>query len=139
MKQDIQIPVVEGVSVAIAPDDPVLAVADTSAPWSAWLLNHNDYPLHTVLIVTEGYGEQHGEPVTTSKLRYFFEKVGPQQAVRVELIDPALFHLTHQFWVSYYHGPQLHDKKFVFVPGTLEPSNLFPIELLASRAGVLHS
>ena len=142
MKQDILIPPVEGVSIAIAPDDPTLAAAATAealVPWGAWLLNHNDYPLRTVLIVSEGYGEHDGRPVTTSKLRYFFEEVGPQQAVRVELIDPALFHLTNQFWVSYYHGPQLHDKKYVFVPGSLESANLTPIALLEGRAGVLHS
>lgn len=138
MKTDIPFASVEGVAIAIAPDDPALP-SETPGPWSAWLLNHNDYPLRTVLIVSEGYGEHDGRAVTTSKLRYFFDEVGPQQAVRVELIDPGLFHLTNQFWVSYYRGPEIFDKKYVFVPGTLEPANLTSIPLLDGRAGVLHS
>lgn len=138
MKNDIPVAPVEGVSVAIAPDDSELA-ADTPTGWSVWLLNHNDFPLTTVLIVSEGYGEHEGRAVTTSKLRYFFEEIGPRQAVRVEPIDPALFHLTNQYWVSYYLGPQILDKKYVFVPGSLESTNLRPIELLAGQPGILHS
>ena len=139
MKQDIPTLPVEGVSIAIAPDDAILAAAHPGqAPWSAWLLNDNDYPLSTVLIVSEGYGEHEGRTVSTSKLRYFFEEIGPRQAVRVEPLDPGLFHLTTQFWVSYYREAQILDKKYVFVPGTIEPANLTPIELLDGRVGVLH-
>ena len=138
MKHDIIIPPVEGVGLAILPDDLALPL-ETAAPWSAWLLNHNDYPLHTVLIVSEGYGQHDGQPVATSKLRYFFEEIAPHHAVRVELIDPAIFHLTHQFWVSFYHEAQLFDKKYVFVPGALAAAHLTPIALLDGRAGVLHS
>ena len=125
--------------MAVAPDDPVLLRAGTPGLWSAWLLNDNDYPLSTVLIVSEGYGEHEGQAVTTSKMRYFFEEVAPRAAVRIEPIDPGIFHLTNQFWVSYYRGTQIFDKKFVFVPGTLETANLSPIALLDGRAGVLHS
>ncbi len=136
MKNDILIPPVEGVNLAIAPDDPA---ADSSTGWSVWLLNQNDFPLATVLVVSEGYGEHEGRPVTTSRLRYFFEEIGARHAVRVEPIDPALFHLNNQYWVSYYRGAQIYDKKYVFVPGALESGNLTPIALLDGRPGVLHS
>ncbi len=140
MKQDIPLVPVEGVSIAIAPADPVLAATDpTLTAWNAWLLNDNDFPLTTVLVVSEGYGQHEGRAVTTSKLRYFFEEIGPRQGVRIEGIDPAIFHLTNQFWVSYYRGPQIFDKKFVFVPGTIDSVHFTPIELLGGEAGVLHS
>ena len=141
MKNDIPLRPVEGVSVAIAPDDSALPIAgaDAVAPWSAWLLNANDYPITTVLIVSEGYGQHDGHAVSTSRLRYFFEEIGPRAAVRIEPLDPGIFHLTQEFWVSYYHDGQLLDKKYVFVPGTLEEANFTAIGLLDGRTGVLHS
>lgn len=138
MRNEIPLAPVEGVSIAIAPDEPD-QLPEATGPWSAWLLNHNDYPLTTVLVVSEGYGEHEGRPVTTSKLRYFFAEIGARQAVRVEPIDPGIFHLTNQFWVSYYRGPEIFDKKFVFVPGALERANMAPIAFLDGRPGVLHS
>ena len=138
MKQDIAISPVEGVSIAIVPDDPTLP-AEAQDTWSAWLLNHNDYPLRTVLVVSEGYGEYEGQEVATTKLRYFFDEVGPQQAVKVEPIEPSLFQLTNQFWLSYYRGAEILDKKYVFVPGSFEQANLTPIPMLDGREGVLHS
>ncbi len=138
MKNDIPFEPVQGVAVAIAPDDALLP-ADAQATWGVWLLNHNDYPLDNVLIVSEGYGERDGRAVTTSKLRYHYETVPAHTAVQVEPIDPALFALTNQFWVSYYQGRQIYDKKFVFVPGAVEEANLIPIQMLEGRRGVLHS
>lgn len=138
MKQDIPFDPVEGVAIAIAPDDAALP-ADQQATWSVWLLNHNDFPLLNTLIVSEGYGTHEGQEVVTSKLRYHYDEIGPRQAVRVEPIDPGIFHLTNQYWVSYYRGTQIFDKKYVFVPGTLEAQNLIPIGLLEGRTGVLHS
>ncbi|MBC7447147.1 MAG: hypothetical protein H7330_03745 [Hymenobacteraceae bacterium] len=76
MRNEIPLAPVEGVSIAIAPDEPD-QLPEATGPWSAWLLNHNDYPLTTVLVVSEGYGEHEGRPVTTSKLRYFLRRLGP--------------------------------------------------------------
>ena len=140
MKQDIDFTPVEGVSIAIVPDDASAAVGVAGqAAWQVFLLNANDFALANVLISSEGYGQQPtGEDVRTSTLRYHFERVAPHSAVPLELIDPAVFHLTNQYWVSYYHGAQIFDKKFVFVPDSLVPENLHPLALLDGRAGVLH-
>ncbi len=43
----------------------------------------------------------------------------------------------NQYWVSYYRGQQIFDKKFIFVPDSIVPANLIPIALLG-REGVLH-
>lgn len=138
MKQDIPFVPVEGVAIAIAPDDAALP-ADLQSAWSVWLLNQNDFPLSNVLIVSEGYGTHEGKEVVTSKLRYHYDEIGPKQAVRVEPIDPGIFHLTNQYWVSYYRDTQIFDKKYVFVPGTLDAANLISIGLLDGQPGVLHS
>ena len=138
MKQDISFDPVEGVSVAIIPDEQALTPAGQPL-WQVYLLNHNDFPLENVIVNANGYGEQpDGEKVRTTTLRYLFEQVPPHTAVPVESIDPAVFHLNNQYWVSYYRGPQIFDKKFIFVPDSIVSDNLIHIALL-DRQGVLHS
>ena len=138
MKQDISFDPVEGVSIAVVPSEE--AINPEGQPiWQVYLLNHNAFSLQNVIVNANGYGQQpSGEKVRTSTLRYLFEEVPPHTAVPVEPIESALFHLNNQYWVSYYHGPQIFDKKFIFVPDSIVPDNLTHIALL-DRAGVLHS
>ena len=139
MKQDISFEQVEGVSVAIVPTAGNALMPDGQPLWQVYLLNHNDFPLTNVIVNANGYGQQSdGEKVRTSTLRYVFEEVPAHTAVPVEPIDPALFHLNNQYWVSYYHGPQIFDKKFIFVPDSIVPDNFTSIALL-DRIGILHS
>lgn len=138
MKQDISFDPVEGVSIAVVPNEEALNPEEQPI-WQVYLLNHNAFPLQNVIVNANGYGQQpSGEKVRTSTLRYLFEEVPPHTAVPVEPIESALFHLNNQYWVSYYHGPQIFDKKFIFVPDSIVADNLTHIALL-DRAGVLHS
>ena len=141
MKQDISFEPVAGVSIAIVPDaDEITPGTEGQPTWQVFLLNANDFPLENVLVASDGYGTQpDGQAVRTSTLRYHFPELAPHSATPVELIDPAVFHLTNQYWVSYYHGGQIYDKKFLFVPDSIVPENLSSLDLLAGRPGVLHS
>jgi hypothetical protein len=56
----------------------------------------------------------------------------------IEPIDPAVFHLNNEYWVSYYVGRQIFDKRFVFVPDTICEGNISFIKELEME-GVLHS
>ena len=138
MKQDISFDPVEGVSVAVVPDEPALTPEGQSI-WQVYLLNHNPFPLQNVIINANGYGlKEDGEKVRTSTLRFLFEEVPAHAAVPVEPLDSALFHLNNQYWVSYYRGEQIFDKKFIFVPDSIVPDNFTHISLL-DKVGVLHS
>ena len=107
--------------------------------WQVYLLNHNPFPLQNVIINANGYGlTEDGEKVRTSTLRFLFEEVPPHAAVSVEPLDSALFHLNNQYWVSYYRGDQIFDKKFIFVPDSIVADNFTHIVLL-DKVGVLHS
>lgn len=140
MRQDIPFDPVEGVSVAVVPDRNGALGTESEPIWQVYLLNHNSYPLRNVIVSADGYGTQpDGEPVRTSTLRYVYEEVAPQSAVPLELIDPAVFHLNNQYWVSYYRGAQVFDKKFIFVPDSIVSDNFTAIALLNGRTGVLHS
>jgi len=101
MKQDIPFEPVVGVSIAIVPDADAPVNAESQSTWQVFLLNNNDFPLENVIIASDGYGIQpDGQAVRTSTLRYHFPEVGPHSATPIELIDPAVFHLTTQYWVS---------------------------------------
>jgi hypothetical protein len=46
--------------------------------------------------------------------------------------------LNNEYWVSYYIGSQIFDKRFVFVPDTICEENISFIKELEME-GVLHS
>lgn len=106
--------------------------------WRVYLINNNDVDLENTLVASTGYGEKDGEPQKTSTLRHFLETVKARSSVLIEPIDPGVFHLNNEYWLSYYIGRQLFDKRFVFVPDSLCKENLTFIKEL-EREGVLHS
>ena len=134
MIKDIVIPEVKNVTLAIARQD-----ADGLSPeWKVYLINNNNFPLENTLVASKGYGEKNGENQNTSILRHFLETVPPHSSALVEPIDPEVFHLNNEYWVSYYIGTQIYDKRFVFVPDTICEENMSFIPEL-DMEGVLHS
>ncbi|MDB5263246.1 MAG: hypothetical protein JWQ14_2529 [Adhaeribacter sp.] len=134
MKKDIDFDSVEGVSIAIATSENELG----QAIWNVYLINTNPYNLDNVLVTSKGYGTYQDEEIKTSVLRHMFEQVAPKSFVRIEPIDPAIFHIYNEYWVSYYIGRKIYDKKFIFVPESVVENNLIDISILNMR-GVLHN
>ncbi|WP_162428277.1 hypothetical protein [Pontibacter pudoricolor] len=134
MKKDIDFGTVEGISVAVA-TTPNESGVDA---WNVYLLNNNPFPIENVLVSSKGYGILDGEEVKTSMLRHMFELVEAKSFVQIEPIDPAIFHINNEYWVSYYIERQIYDKKFVFVPESITQDNLIEISML-NMQGVLHS
>jgi hypothetical protein len=134
MKKDIDFDPVEGVSIAIATSENELG----QAVWNVYLINNNPDYLDNVLVTSKGYGSYQDEEVKTSTLRHMFEQIEPKSFVKIEPIDPAIFHIYNEYWVSYYIGRKIYDKKFIFVPESIVESNLIDISILNMR-GVLHN
>jgi hypothetical protein len=134
MKKDIPFYPVQNVWLAIVRQP----IHKDAFEWLVYLINKNEKPLENVMITSKGYGEQNGVKQETSVLRHFLGAVSPNGFIKVEPIDPALFHLFNEFWISYYIDGQIYDKKFVFVPGSLSEANLIWIKQL-NMHGVLHS
>ena len=134
MIKDIQIPEVKNVTLAVTRSKR----AGESDEWKVYLINNNTHALENTLVASKGYGEKGGEKQTTSTLRHFLETVPPNSAILIEPIDPAVFHLNNEYWVSYYIGTQIYDKRFVFVPETIREENFSFIREL-DMEGVLHS
>lgn len=134
MIKDIPRPVVEHVTLAIARDQD-----QSDAPaWKVYLINNNDLPIENTLVASTGYGVKNGEEQKTSTLRHFLETVDSRSVALIEPIDPGVFHLNNEYWVSYYIGREIFDKRFVFLPDSIHEDNLTFIKEL-DREGILHS
>ncbi len=133
MKKDIIRYNVEGVYVAIArkPGES----GDFS--WYVYLINDNQFALSNVLITSKGYGDLGGEKKKTSVLRQMFEKIDSRSYEVVEPIKPELFALCNEFWVSYYLGSEIYDKKYIFLPESLTDNYISHIDQLGLE-GILH-
>ncbi|MBS1558182.1 MAG: hypothetical protein JST69_05585 [Bacteroidetes bacterium] len=134
MKKDIAIPDVKNVTLAVVREKNIL----NEDEWKVYLLNNNDFPIENTLVASRGYGEKDGEEQRTSTLRHFLETVNAKSWAIVETITSNVFHLNNEYWVSYYIGREIYDKRFVFVPDTICEKNLVFIPEL-QKQGVLHS
>ncbi len=132
MKTDLPENIVENVSIAI--------VLDSATPeaklWKVYLINLKDEAIETVLINSRGYGEKDGEQIKTSTLRHSLGNIQAKSFIQVELIEEQVFGLTNEYWLSYYLGTQIYDKKFIFVPESIVETNMIRIPLL-NKAGVM--
>ena len=131
MIKDINIPEVKNVTLAVAREK-------GKDEWKVFLINNNSVSLENTLVASKGYGEKDGEQQKTSILRHFLETVPANSAALIEPIDPSVFHLNNEYWVSYYIGQEIFDKRFVFVPDAIREENLSYIKELELE-GVLHS
>ena len=134
MKKDIDFTPVQGVAVAIA----YTGELPEERTWNVYLINNNSVPLDNVFVTSKGYGMIKDEEVKTSVLRHMFEHVEAKSFVQVEVIDPSVFKLNNEYWVSYYIDGKIYDKRFVFVPDSITDEHLIDISMLQMQ-GVLHS
>ena len=128
MKKDIDFSPVKKVHVV---------VAKTDEGWKVFIINRNQEKLENVMITSKGYGEKNKEQQKTSVLRHMIPYLETGMYALVEPIDESVFHLTNEYWVSYFIDQQVYDKKFIFVPETIIEDNLIFIEELGMK-GILH-
>jgi len=125
MKKDIPQHKVLDLAIAVVPRDKEL--------WDCYVLNLKDEMITSVMINSRGYGELDGEPVKTSVLRHFFEGIGPLGIEKIEPLPTNLLALTNEYWVSFKHNDYMYDKKYLFVPGSIDPINFTPIPFLGKK------
>jgi hypothetical protein len=128
LKKDIDFSPVKNVHVVIAKSD---------ADWKVFLLNRREIAIENVMITSRGYGETKKEKQKTSILRHLIPSIRSNDFALIEPIDPTVFHLTNEYWVSYFVDGQVFDKKFIFLPDSIIEENLTTIEELDMK-GILH-
>lgn len=104
--------------------------------WYVYLINLKNELIENVLITSKGYGEKNGEKVKTSVLRHMFPKVESRAYKLIEPIDEATFGLNNEYWLSYYIGNNIYDKKFIFLPESIVDANFIKIPVI-NKPGVM--
>ncbi|HNQ12227.1 MAG TPA: hypothetical protein PKH65_02510 [Bacteroidia bacterium] len=132
MLKDIPKYIVDDVAVAIVHDQN----KNGEKEWNVYLLNFRNNVLKGVLVSSKGYGELDGESKETSVLRHFFEEVEPESVTKVEMLIESVFKLQNEYWVSFYDGEVMYDKKYIIPPDYIEASNFQDIPLL-NKPGIL--
>lgn len=132
MKSDLKFPKVTGVEVA--------AVKRQSHEplWDMYIINQNEFALKNVLISSRGYGRnKNGETQKTSILRHLIEILEPASCTVIEPIQKEVLHLTNEYWVSYYVKNEIYDKKYIFLPDSIQDKHLVPVKGFDFK-GVVH-
>ncbi|MDQ3100867.1 MAG: hypothetical protein M3R08_05740 [Bacteroidota bacterium] len=135
MIKDIHAPKVEGVAMAVVPE---LDDAGDDA-WYVYLINEQEIALENVLVRSRGYGSIEGEKRNTSEMRHFLEKLGPRSWAKIERIVEDVFPLNNQYWLSYFVGQDLHDKKYIFLPESIQEDNFTTLPLMNKRGVMISS
>jgi hypothetical protein len=133
MKKDIEDPKVEDIAIAAVPEK---NEETGNSDWYIYLINLKDIPISNVIVSSRGYGQVEDEKVETSQLRHFVEELPPKSYAKIEPIMENLFGISNQYWVSFYIDRQIYDKKYVFLPETIQENNLTKLPLMGIK-GVL--
>jgi hypothetical protein len=132
MKKDLPENIVEDVGMAVV----LMGETPEVKSWTVYLVNFKAVPLNNVLISSKGYGEKDGKMVKTSALRHFLGDLAAKSFYGVEAIDPEVFGLTNEYWLSYYIDGVIYDKKFIFLPESIVDENLIRIPFV-DKPGVM--
>ena len=135
MKKDIHIPKVENISVAVVKE---LNEDKTANIYNVYLLNLKKSLIKNTLVTSKGYGENKktGEKIKTSTLRHFIGDIEGQDYAKIEPIMEDVFGLNNEYWVSYFEGSQMFDKKFIFLAESISEENMISIPIL-NKTGVM--
>lgn len=129
MRKDIHPPKVEGIAMAVVRE----ADEEGADAWYVYLINLRDDAIENVLVSSRGYGELEGEVRKTSEMRHFLGRLDPRSWARIERIMEDVFPLSNQYWLSFYIGRELHDKKYIFLAGSIEEDNFTQLPLMNKR------
>jgi len=132
MKKDLPLNIVEDVSIAVVLENE----SPTTKVWIVYLINEKETVLQNVLVSSRGYGLKDGKDVKTTTLRHFIGDMIPKTSQKIEAIDPQVFGLTNEYWLSYYIDGNIYDKKYVFLPESIVDENLIKIPLV-NKPGVM--
>src|ERR1700709_126313 len=126
MKKDLPENRVKDIAIAVALEKE----SAESKIWYVYLINLKKEPIENVLITSKGYGEKDGKPVKTSTLRHMFPVIEHNSYKLIEPIDEQTFGLNNEYWLSYYIGKEIYDKKFIFLPESIVEMNFIKLPIL---------
>tara|TARA_B100000508_G_scaffold141092_1_gene146426 strand:+ start:89537 stop:89947 length:411 start_codon:yes stop_codon:yes gene_type:complete len=134
MKEDIDIPKVGDVAVAIVQE----VGDDNTLVYNVYLINQRDEDLEKVLVTSKGYAtvKKTGEKIKTSTLRKSLGDVETNSFQKIEPIMQDLFGLNNEYWVSFWIGNKMYDKKYIFLSETIKEEHFVSVPII-NKKGVL--
>jgi hypothetical protein len=132
MIKDLPQNIVKDIAIAVALEK---ESAETKL-WYVYLINLKNRPIENVLVTSKGYGEKDGTAVKTSILRHMFPVVEANSYKLIEPIDEQTFGLNNEYWLSFYIGSDIFDKKFIFLPESIVDLNFIKLPIL-NKVGVM--
>ena len=135
MREDLLGPKVEGVAVAVVQE----IGEEQNIMYNTYLINLRQDIMEGIIITSTGYGENvmTGEKIKTSTLRHCLELLLPNEAARIEPIMEEVFGLTNEYWVSFWVNDVMYDKKFLFLPETIQEKNMKLITQLGAKGVII--
>lgn len=131
MKAEDLIHRAEDIAVAVVPE-----LIEDQNGWMVYLINLKNTTLENVLISSKGYGELNNKNLRTSELRHYIEKLDAHEYAKIEPIIEDVFGLNNEYWVSFYVNKTIYDKKFLFLPESIQETNFITIPFL-NKKGVM--
>jgi len=129
MLRDIDVPKVTDVAVAIACEVDELGGEN----YYAYLINLKNESLENILIRSNGYGVLEDNRYETTELRRFYDDMEAKSFIKIEPVLADALKLSNQYWVSFYVDKVLYDRKYVFVPGSVDPVNFITLPLIEEQ------
>ena len=131
MKAEELIQRAEDIAVAIVPE-----MIEDQNGWMVYLINLKNTSLENVLVSSQGYGELNNKNLRTTELRHYIEKLDAKNFAKIEPIMEDVFGLNNEYWVSFYVNKTIYDKKFLFLPESIQETNFITIPFL-NKKGVM--
>lgn len=125
--------IVENVSIAVVSEH----AKQSDGLWAVYLINEKIDALKNVFVSSKGYGIKDGKDVKTTTLRHYIGDVAAHSITKIEAIDPQVFVLTNEYWLSYYIDGTIYDKKYILLPEVIVEEDLTLIPLLEKRGIIL--
>ena len=113
MLKDINREEIEDIAIAVVPSE------EDNTVWEVYMINLKEEGLENVIVASKGYGIYKGEGVKTSVLRHYLGSFEPLDIRMIEPIQKEVFGLNNEYWVSFYIGKNIYDKKFIFLQSRL--------------------
>lgn len=121
----------EDIAIAVVPE-----VIEGNNGWMVYLINLKKNSVDNLLISSKGYGDLNNRKLRTSELRHFIPRLDSGNFVRVEPIMEDVFGLNNEYWVSFYEVGKVYDKKYLFLPESIQEKHFINIPFL-NRKGVM--
>ena len=132
MKKDILFIKPEGVHMA--------AIFETdnegNEGWFVYVINTRKELIHSVMCTSKGYGKVDGKEKITSTLRRILPDMESGSAQKVEFIPDELLGMNNEYWLSFYEGKQIFDKKYIFMAESLIHENEVLVPIIGKK-GIL--